>query len=150
MESRKFWLLFWGIVLIATIVLFVTQSSLLTTALDANNSIPLGTFITWAGIISLPLCIYLGFGGLRNPEGGLYGYLSALLKGVLVLAILWMPICYLLAGNISFSFAERETFQGGQSAMRWFWRYTYGVLIAPLIILFSYLLILIFKKAQKS
>jgi hypothetical protein len=46
-----------------------------------------------------------------------------------------VPVSYLLAGNLSFSFSEKATFQGGQAAMRWFWRYSYGLAVLPLTVL---------------
>jgi hypothetical protein len=147
MNKRSIW--FYGslVVLILTIILLVSGSSILTIPLDKNNSIPLGTFITWAGIISFPTAVYTGIKDLRSPLGAFYKYLSYILKGLLILAILWVPICYLLAGNISFSFAEKESFQGGQLAMKWFWRLSYGIGIGSMaIVIIHWVLILVKKK----
>lgn len=148
MNKRRIW--FYGslVVLLLTIFLLVTGSSVLTIPLDENNTIPLGTFITWAGIISFPIIIYTGIKELREPTGVFYKYLSNILKIVLVLAILWVPICYLLAGNISFSFAEKESFQGGQLAMKWFWRFSYGVGIGPIAIVMIHWVLLLVKKMK--
>lgn len=132
-----------------TLALLTTGSSVLNMALDKDDSIPLGTFITWAGIISLPLSIYLGIPEMRNPTTKLNRFLSVLLKISMGLAVLWVPLSYLLAGNISFSFAEREHFQGGQSAMKWFWRLSYGIPSLAIITLFSYWVSLLFKKHSR-
>jgi len=127
-------------------MLLVTGSSLLTIALNSDETIPLGTLITWTGIISLPLTIYWGIKELRKPSGKLNRFLSGFLKIIIVLGILWVPISYLLAGNLSFSFSEKETFQGGQVAMRWFWRLSYGIGIGTILTMIIYWISLIFRK----
>lgn len=146
MDKRRIWLLGSLLICIAAIILLVTGSSLLTTPLDKNNTIPLGTFITWAGLISLPLSIYWGIKKLRKPESRLYSYLSLILKATGILAVLWVPNCYLLAGNISYTFAEKEIFQGGQLAMKWFWGFTYSIVIVPILILIIHLVYSTIKK----
>jgi len=87
-------------------------------ALDAKNSIPLGTWITWAGMISLPLTVYWGIIEFRKPTKKLNKILSRLLKTTITLGVLWLPISFFLAGNLSFTFSEKLSFQGGQAAMR--------------------------------
>lgn len=135
MKDRRIWFYIFLVVLVVTSILLVTGSSILTLALDQNNSIPLGTFITWAGVISLPLSIYWGIKELREPTKKLNVVLAGFLKMLIILAIIWVPISYLLAGNISFTFSEKESFQGGQIAMIWFWRYTYGLVLGPVLII---------------
>lgn len=94
----------------------------------------------------LPLTIYWGIKPLRQPANQFYKFLAAALKIIIVLGILWVPISYLLAGNMAFSFSEKETFQGGQVAMRWFWRLSYGIGIGSLTVLCIYWISLLFKK----
>ncbi|MBO3115982.1 hypothetical protein J4050_04445, partial [Winogradskyella sp. DF17] len=110
------------------------------------NSIPLGTFITWAGMIALPLSVYWGIKELRKPLEKLNIILSGFIKIIIIFGILWVPISYLLAGNLSFSFSEKESFQGGQDAMKWFWRLSYGIGIGTILTLITYWISLIFKK----
>ena len=133
---------------ISVIILLATGSSLLTTALDKNNSIPDGTLITWTGMISLPFTIYWGIKELRKPSNKLNTILSGFLKIIIILGILWVPISYLLAGNLSFTFSEKETFQGGQDAMRWFWRLSYGIGIGAIFTIIIYWISLLFKKTK--
>ena len=133
---------------ISVIILLATGSSLLTTALDKNNSIPNGTLITWTGMISLPFTIYWGIKELRKPSNKLNTILSGFLKIIIILGILWVPISYLLAGNLSFTFSEKETFQGGQDAMRWFWRLSYGIGIGAIFTIIIYWISLLFKKTK--
>ena len=148
MSRRVLW--FWGslILTVTTIVLLVTGSSVLLFALDDENSIPLGTFITWAGMIALPLTIYWGSKDFREPQTSWTRFLAGALKFILLLAVLWVPISYGLAGNLSFTFTERVTFQGGQLAMRWFWRLSYGIAIGSVLILLAYWSSLIFLRGK--
>lgn len=129
-----------------TIFLLITGSSVLTIGLGPSNSVPLGNIITWAGMISLPLSIYLGVRNLRRPSGILNTSLAGLLKIILAMAILWFPLSYMLAGNLSFSFSEKETFQGSQKAMRWFWGFSYGIGIGAISTVIMYWISLLFKK----
>lgn len=133
-------------VTLAALALLVSGSSVLTMALDKEKTIPLGTFVTWAGMISLPLTIYWGVKELRHPSTRATIVLAGFLRGIIVLGLLWVPISYLLAGNLSFSFSEKESFQGGQEAMRWFWRLSYGIAIGSMATLFTYWIWLLFKK----
>lgn len=135
MTKPKLYLLGCLLILIVTTLLLLTGSSILSMPLFKGSSIPMGTPITWIGLISLPLSIYFGISKFREPTHTLYKYLGPLLTLSLFAAFLWVPISYVLAGNLSFSFSEKEGFQGGQSAMKWFWGYSYAVVILPLALL---------------
>lgn len=137
------------IVLVVATILLITGSSLLTTPLYDGSSIPLGTPITWIGMIALPLSIYFGVSKFREPSQPLYKYLGPMLTFSLFTAFLWVPISYLLSGNLAFSFAEKAGFQGGQSAMKWFWGYSYGVVILPLLLLLTHWIFAMVKRAKK-
>jgi len=99
-------------------------------------------------MISLPLTIYWGLKELRKPSNKLNRILSGFIKTIIIFGILWVPISYLLAGNFSFTFSEKETFQGGQAAMRWFWRLSYGIGIGALLTLIVFWISLLFKKKK--
>lgn len=150
MKHRKTLFLMAILVTLCVLGLLVTGSSLLVVALDKDESIPLGTFITWAGMISLPLAIYMGIKELRKPTSQFYSVLSGGIKLTLLLAILWIPISYLLAGNISFSFSEKASFQGGQLAMKLFWYLSYGIGISSVSIVLLYWTSLLFTKLTSS
>ncbi len=138
MNKDRIWFFGSLIILIIALYLLITGSPLLTLTLNRKYSIPYGTPITWIGLISLPLTVYFGVKEMRSPTIKVHRYLSGFLKISLSLAILWAPICYLLAGNLSFSFAENEEFQGGQLAMKWFWIFNISLVISPFIILIIY------------
>jgi hypothetical protein len=146
MNKRKIYFYSALILTIGVIILLVTGSSLLNIALNSDETVPFGTLITWIGMISLPLTIYWGIKELRKPTNKLNRILSGFLKVIIVLGILWVPISFLLAGNLSFSFSEKETFQGGQDAMRWFWRLSYGIGVGAILIISTYWISLLFIK----
>lgn len=148
MKKRQVYFIISLLLTLTVIALLVTESSLLTLALDNDNTIPLGTFITWIGMFSLPLTIYWGIKALRKPTNKLHIILSIILKIIIIFGLLWVPISYLLAGNLSFTFSEKETFQGGQTAMSWFWYLSYGIGIGALVTLILYWLTLLFKKVS--
>ncbi|WP_445384066.1 hypothetical protein ACT6NV_08560 [Robiginitalea sp. IMCC44478] len=77
----------------------------------------------------------MGSEGLRKPHTKFGRVLKVALKGVVVLAVLWVPLCALLAGNLTNTFSEKASFQGGQLAAQLFWIYSYGLAAAPLLIL---------------
>ena len=133
-----------------TIALLTTGSPLLELSLDSEDSIPLGNLITWIGMISLPLTVYWSIKELRKPTTKLSKTLAWFLKTIILFGILWVPISYLLAGNLSFSFSEKETFQGGQTAMLWFWRLSYGIGIGSIITIVIYWISLLFKRNKTS
>ena len=122
--------------------LLITGSPVLTTPITTEPSLPAGTLITWAGMISLPLSIYLGFHPFRAGER----FLAIALKLFIILAVLWAPLSYLLAGNLSFSFSEKAGFQGGQTAMRLFWYFNYTLATAPILLFLLFGLIRVLKK----
>ncbi|MBT8223522.1 MAG: hypothetical protein KJN96_10180 [Eudoraea sp.] len=148
MKHSKLWFMISLIVFIGTGFLLLTGSSVLTISLSRSTNIPLGTFTTWAGIASLPLALYFGIRKLREPTSKKDRFLAYILKILIGLAILWMPICYLLAGNISFSFTEKAEFQGGQLAMQIFWYFSYFVAAGPIILFLIYGITSFFKKKK--
>lgn len=86
---------------------------------------------------------------MRLPNEKLDKFLSITLKIILLLGVLWVPISYLLAGNLSFTFSEKEAFQGGQSVMKWFWGLSYGIGIGSLFALLTYWIKLL-SQTQKA
>jgi hypothetical protein len=138
MNRKRTYFIITLILTLISLSLLISGSSVLTMPLDREGTIPLGTLITWAGMISLPATVYWGIGALRKPTGKVNRLLSGFLKIILLLGVLWVPISYFLAGNLSFSFSEKESFQGGQQAMQWFWRLSYAIPIGTFLTLVLY------------
>ncbi|WP_250436618.1 hypothetical protein [Hanstruepera flava] len=65
--------------------LLATGSSLLTVSIDNNEVIPLGTIITWIGMIALPLTVYWGIKEMRKPSLTVHHILAGLLKIIILL-----------------------------------------------------------------
>ena len=133
------------IVTLSVLILLITGSFLLATVIP-GTSIPLGTLLTWAGMISLPLTLYWGIKELREPSTKGNTILSKFLRILITFGILWVPISYLLSGNFSFTFSEKETFQGGQMAMRWFWYLSYGIGVGTILTLILYWMLSVWNK----
>lgn len=132
--------LFLGSLLITVTVSFllITGSKILNASTMGDARIPAGTWITWLGMISLPVAILSGNKGLYTPGSKTNRFFSLALKVLISLAIMWVPICYLLSGNLSFTFSEKSEFQGGQTAMRIFWYFSYMLVGLPLLLLILY------------
>lgn len=146
MNKRKIYFYCALIVTLCAITLLVSGSYLLTMALDTKNSIPFGSIITWAAMISLPMTIYWGGKEFRKPSTKRNKILASFLKLIIILGILWLPISFLLAGNLSFTFSAKESFQGGQVAMKCFWYLSYGIGVGTIAIISIYWILLLFRK----
>lgn len=150
MNKQKSYFLIALSVTIIVLALLLTGSSLLNYNLSKSGAIPLGTFITWIGLVALSLSVYWGVRPLRQPHNLMYRRLSLVLKVAIGLAVLWVPVSFALAGNISFNFSEKPYFQGGQDAMRIFWGYTYGIAMGALLPLVGHWIYLLFSKISKN
>jgi hypothetical protein len=103
-----------------------------------------------AGIIALPLSAYWGIGALRTPTKRLNSILGGALKALIILAICWFPISFLLAGNLSFNFAGIPSFQGGPIAMRLFWVLSYGLALGTILIISIYWVLQLLQQVKKG
>lgn len=93
------------IVLSACVALLVTGSSWLATPVVPGA--PAGTFIAWLALILLPLLVLLVFDRSRErtPTRVERGFRAAV-RAALVLAAVWGPMSWLLAGNLRFEFID--------------------------------------------
>ncbi|MEY8021193.1 hypothetical protein AB8P51_10200 [Muriicola sp. SD30] len=133
--------------LVCSYLLF-SGSPLLNFPLGKNDTLPLGSFSTWAIMISLPFALYWGSSRFRTPQGKAYKVLSVILKILIVLGILWLPLSYFLAGNMNFNFSEVDSFRGGQLAMKIFWVLSTGIPLSSILVLLVSGLLFIFKKKK--
>ena len=132
--SKKFKFITSLIITFSVFVCLITGAPLLTHSTPGLPHIPVGTFITGLGIIALSYSIYLSFESLNSPATRLDKILNTLIRIAILYGLLWIPISYILAGNMSFTFTEKTTFQGGQVAMKIFWVNCILVVILPVII----------------
>lgn len=150
MNRRKIWFIGSLAIFFTALLLLVTGSSILDNSMSQTRNIPFGNLTTWLGMIALPLSVYWGSNSFRQPDTRFRSFLAILLKILIILGILWAPICYLLAGNFAFNFSEVEGFQGGQSAMRWFWYYSYGLPLACILLLLVFWIITVVRKLRRN
>lgn len=150
MKNRKIWFVASLLILIAASYLLITGSPLLVRPIVSGSKIPMGTFITGLGFLSLPSAIYLGTKRFHPPVTSMHQNFALLFKILIVLALLWIPVSYLLAGNLSFTFSEKATFQGGQTAMKIFWYNSGGLVVLPIILWMVYGVFSVFKKRKNK
>jgi len=124
------------LVFIAAVLLMTSGEAFLSRPMFYFVPMPWGNWITWVGFIAFPLSIYYGFSAVRRPKKRFMGLMHILLKLNLILAILWVPISYLLAGNITNSFSGSATgFQGSPKASEVFWGFNIFLIFLPFSIL---------------
>ena len=138
MKSNRIHFYTYLVVTISVAVLLITGAPVLTMPVDNADTIPLGTFITWAGLVSLTRTIFFGIKEIREPSSKTNEILAGILKVISFLSVLWLPISYFLAGNLSFTFTESSSFQGGQLAMKCFWIYSTSIVIGAIMVVLIY------------
>lgn len=145
-NNTKFWIAL--ILSVIVIILLASGSNLLSYTIGSGNKLPLGNLITWAGIFSLPLSVYWGIKPYINLKFKPHKYLNRSLKIAISLGFLWAPLAYVLAGNWTFTFKDKQEFQGSMEAMDWFWKLNYTTALLPLLILFCFFITRPFLKEQ--
>lgn len=128
MKKRSYFYLSISILIMA-LALLISASPILLMAILEDPYLPAGTLITWLGLISLALSVKFGIGA-SCPK-----WMRSLILISMILAFSWGMICYLLSGNWAFNFSNIQEFQGGQTAMKIFWIFTYSVASIPILIL---------------
>jgi hypothetical protein len=119
--------------LLASGILLLKGSPLLTQPLSEGLAIPLGTLIAWLGMSMLPLSILLGIRYIRKPISLVYRKYNRLFRFLTVLGAAWGLVSFLLAGNWSLTFSSNEGFQGSDAAFDLFIGYTAFVSILSLL-----------------
>lgn len=117
--------------------------SLLTIAV---GTIPLGTFIIWAGYISMPGIFYFSISELSSPSSRFDYVFKFIWKLILIMSLLYGFVGYMLCGNWSFNFGVNEPVIFIPNASNVFWTLSYGLLIVNILFLLFFLL---FRKIYK-
>lgn len=130
--------------------LLIRSSPVLTMTIDPAGRLPWGTVITWLGFIAFSCLLFYTSNKLYAPEHKIDRVFSWSMKVLIMAAVCWVPISYGLAGNLSFSFGEKSTFQGGQLAMKLFWGYCYTLVLAPLAVLIMHKVVLVFMAFRRT
>lgn len=124
------------IVLVTSAYLLVTGSPWLTRTVVESINLPLGTLISWAGIIALPSSIYLVSAKHLSRGARFSRFCRLLLRLDLMLAGSWGLVAYGLAGTWAFTFsAGASNFRGSDQASSVFWTYSIAVAVLPLLVM---------------
>lgn len=117
------------------ILLFIFPSVLL---IPFNNENPIGNILLWPMVVAYPMSIFFGFKSLLNPKNEIEIVFSRIIKSLILLCLLWMPINYLIAGNLSFNFNGTYYVFAKISKQDIFWDYNYFIAGAPFSFLVLY------------
>jgi hypothetical protein len=138
------------LILIATCILLLQESPLLTLPLLEGSDIPGGTIIAWLFLITLPLSILLGIRYIRKPTSVVYRFYRRAFSLYTILGLGWGILTYLLSGNWSYTFSSEMIFKGSEAAFNMFLAYTvFTVLLSVLTFIIFLIHHLIIKLKQK-
>ncbi len=146
MSKRKF--LFWlsvFVFIIALDLLFIGSDILLYPLLE-KPYLPFGHILTALGYVALPCIFFFGRKRFYQPVSKRDRVFSWLFKFLIVLSALWIPISYFLAGNLSNSFGNSDSFRGSQAAGEVFWAFSYSLAALPLGLFLVFLILKLFPE----
>ena len=124
-------------VLAFTFYCLFVQPELLGVSISKTLNFPLGSLISWSGIIAYTLFVQLI---IKPPTKSKLSQVSLWLrKFYIVLALLWLPISYSISGNLAFAFQNRPI------AFKLWIGYTLVILLFPLLLF----LLKLFGKTEK-
>jgi hypothetical protein len=119
---------------LTAVLLLITGSKLLVVPVCERHHLPLGTIITWLGLVALPLSILASSENLWNKRSFGKWYAFAL-KLCITLSLCWGFISYLLSGKWNFTFSgSSPTYVGSGEAGEHFWMITYTIAALPLFV----------------
>lgn len=104
----------------------------------AVGTIPLGTFIIWAGYISMPSIFYFSISELTSPSSSFNYVFKFIWKLILIMSLLYGFVGYMLCGNWSFNFGVNEPVIFIPNASYAFWTLNYGLLIVYILFFCSF------------
>lgn len=137
------------VILVSSLFLVVTGSPILNKPLIKDSALPLGTLISWIGIIALTLTIFYIFNKIHSSGSTNHKILRYVFKGIISLASVWGFIGFLFANNWAFTFQNHDKFRGSIDASRFFWIYTATIVLFPILLIISLLLISMARKLMK-
>jgi hypothetical protein len=124
-----------AIILVSCLFLIITGSPILNKPFIKDSTFPLGTVISWVGIIALTLVIYFIINKIYSSYSSNYKILRFIFKSIIILALLWGFIGFLLANNWAFIFQNHDKFRGSADASRYFWIYTATLVLLPILLI---------------
>ena len=137
---RSFFRIFPLLLLVASGILLLWGSSILTLPLMRGVEIPLGSLIAWLCISMLPLSILLGIRYIRKPISLAYRRYNRFFRLLTIMGLAWGLISFLLAGNWSFTFSGGMGFRGSDAAFDIFVGYSSIVILLSLLTFIVFLI----------
>jgi len=130
-HRSRFGLLAASAVFLASLGLLVSGSPLLLLMLSARMGLPLGTAVTWFGMLAWGALLHFGSVALPDPAPRADRFYRGSWRVALTLALLWPLAGFGLAGNWAYTFSDTDGFRGGQAAMQLFWVNSVVVVALP-------------------
>lgn len=138
-----------SIILISCLILVVTGSPILNIPLYEGSAFPLGTLVSWIGLIAFTSAIYLAFNKIDRVSNSIRQIIRIVSGSTIILALLWGLIGFVFAGNWAFVFQNHDEFRGGIEASRYFWIFTASLVLLPVLLFLILLLLLLIKRSFK-
>jgi hypothetical protein len=139
------------LVFAGSVYLLATGSPVLLLEAFGLSELPLGTLITWAGFVSLPVATILAFHQFLSQESRLSKAANSVMMVMLTLCGSWGFVGFGLAGNWAFNFSNRsDSFQGSVSAARAFWIYSVSTVAITLVTSIAILTFELFSNRRKD
>lgn len=148
--KRKIYTVIVFLMLGISALLLVNGSGILGKPLARGSGFPLGTIITWIGLIALPSSVYFGIdkSGLYNSS--FRNFLVKVNIAIIFMAFLWGPISYFLAGNWAYVFSPGNGFRGSSEASQYFWAYTTIIVFVSLLLFIAHMVSIIISRFRRS
>ncbi|WP_163326084.1 hypothetical protein [Draconibacterium mangrovi] len=114
-------------VLGVTLYCLFVQPELLGINLSKKLNFPLGSLISWSGIVAYVLLFHLS---IKLPTKSIFSKVGKQLRYLhLGLALFWLPVSYFISGNLAFAFQNKPI------AFKLWIGYTLVILLFPLFLI---------------
>ena len=124
-----------SIIFMACLLLIVTGSPILSKPVQQDSAFPIGTIISWAGLVALVNTTYLVFNKISHSYQSNFKLLRFAFRSLLILASTWGLAGFLFAGNWAFTFQNQDEFRGSIEASQYFLGYTATIVLFPVFLL---------------
>lgn len=121
-----------GLLLLVLLAVILLRPSLLVYPMYKQPFIPLGNLLFALAFIAFPIFLNAASSGFTLKHQKAARFIQKGFRLAVLLAVLWWPLSYLLAGNFANNFRGQEAFIGSERAARWFWALSYTVVFLPL------------------
>ncbi|WP_372648275.1 hypothetical protein [Draconibacterium sp.] len=114
-------------VLVFTFYCLFVHPELLGISLSKKLNFPLGSLISWSGIVAYTLLLHLF---IKRPSKSTLSKVGKQLRFLhLGLALCWLPVSYFISGNLAFAFQNKPI------AFKLWIGYTLVILLFPLLLI---------------